>query len=144
MPRTNDTPFFSKSTRIGSSRWLIPTLPGLPLVKKGYVLDLGFMQGLPYRFYVVTLSKDPGPPTSGYTISAYSLGARSDTSGTLVPAELAQAVQQPPTVTCTLIAATDVEAITRFERVVSNIMHNLIEPTAKVQSFWQRIADMPV
>lgn len=132
MAKTTGTEtFFSKSTQIGSTRWQF-ALP--PLAPRGYLLDMSFQRHLPSRWYSVALVNQGG----AFSFAIHTHGADADAS--LEEADLQAILQTAPVFSVPLNTSDEALAIERLERVVSNVMHNLLEPSLPVAMIWARFA----
>jgi len=132
MKTTANTTFYSKSTSIGSMRWRFELPPEIP---RGYLLDMSFQPHLPARWYTVALQLVNGL----WQFRVNMLGSANEVS--LEESDLQVMVLGVVPIMLVPLDVTDPEvAMERFERVVANLMHNLLEPTTVVAKFWQRFA----
>jgi hypothetical protein len=73
MGTTANTPFFSKSNKIGSTKWQFSRNPNVP---RGYVLDMAYMPHLPNRWYAIALVKQ----LNAYSFRVYAYGSGPEAS----------------------------------------------------------------
>jgi len=127
---TGNVTFHSKSNKVGSARWLVEQPPVLP---RGYLLDLGFMN-LPERWFLIGLVAD----VSGFSLRVHGCGSAAEAS--LDEADIAAALATPAIINVAVNSSDGTVAIERMERAVSNVMHGLLAPLAAVDFIWQRFA----
>lgn len=128
---TGNMPFHSRSNSIGSSRWQF-TKP--PVVPRGYILDLGFKQHLPNRWYAVVLVYQG----SEYSLRVY--GAGNDADCSLDDVDLQAVISAGPIINEVMNVSDEATALERLERGVAFVMHNLLDPVTEVAFIWRRIA----
>lgn len=131
VKHTGNTPFHSKATQIGSSRWQFSKPPVVP---RGYILDMSFQPYLPHRWYAVALVYQGG----AYSFRAYGAGSGADCS--LDDVDVQAVIAAGPETNVALLTTDEAEALTRFERLIGHIMHNLITIGGGNEVYWQRIA----
>jgi hypothetical protein len=132
---TDNTPVYSSSAKIGSRRWLAGALVGSAGVQRAYLLDMKYQSGVPQRWCLITLVEA--------TPGAYEFQVRwvhSEDAASLEGDVLAAVHAAPPSMSVSLGGVGHPVAIERFERVVSNVMHNLLTPLPAVDFIWQRFA----
>ena len=131
VKHTGNTQFHSRSNSIGSSKWQF-TRP--PLVPRAYILNMSFMPHLPHKWYAIGLVFTGGK----YYLRAY--GAGSDADCSLDDVDIQAVLAAGPIFNIEMPGVTEAVALERMERGVSNVMHNLLEPTAAVLGLWTKIA----
>lgn len=133
MRNTSTELFFSKSPSAGSIRWRVE-VPDASYVR-GYVLD-GSFQHLSPRWQLLWLGLDD---QNRFCINVTPLGDGGEQS--LEPADLATALADtPPLMRVTVPVEDEAVAVERFERAVSNVMHNLLTPQRSVLHLWEHFA----
>ena len=171
MNTTDNVPFFSKSLKAGTVRWDVTDILqsfAPHRVQKGYVVDAQAF-GLPHRWFLMTLRKgqkyvsvrslteteNTGEDVS-HPVYFYEVFPMEDVDCVELEvnalAEVFDHKRLPPVVDLQYVAdvryedpvataASEVDAVQRFERLVSNVMHRLLEPSSKpkVLELWQKI-----
>jgi len=126
----SNTQFFSKSPSKGTTRWEFSKPPA---VVRGYAIDLLTMP-LPNRWYAIALVYQ----ASKYSIRVYGAGTDADLS--LEDVDLQAVLAGGPIINVEMNTTDVAVATERFERAVSNVMHDLLAPLASVNSLWVKLA----
>ena len=128
---TADTPFHSHAGGVGSTRWSLSLQPDVP---RAYVLDMSFQPYLPQRWYLMALVHANGV----YAFKVWSL--HSEAACSLDPADYEAVLASAPVLEVACNTTDAAEVVERFERVVSNVMHNRLTPLPGVAFIWNRFA----
>ncbi len=132
MPTTKDTPFYSKSNSIGSVRWKVAS--SFPTVIEAFLID-GAFQKLSSRWYLVWLEQHPD---GVHRIHAVLAGNAEEFD--LSPASIDTAMAASPLLSVSTGTSDVSAAAIRFNRLISNIMHGMLEPSKAVEFIWERLA----
>ena len=128
---TDDTMFHSHAGGVGSTRWSMVFPEG---VARAYVLDMSFQPYLSQRWFLLALVNTNGV----YTFKVW--GLHSEAQCSLDPADYAAVLLSEPVIEKECTTTEEAEAVERFERVVSNVMHNRLTPLPAVAFIWERFA----
>ena len=128
---TGNAPFHSRSGSVGATRWKVS--PGGNILS-AYVLDMKFQPYLPQRWYLLALSK----AGSLHTVRVHGAGDGEECS--LDSADIEWVLAGTPVLTGEVPVQDATEAVRRFDRIVGNVMHNVLSMAEGTQAFWERLA----